>query len=119
MYGLVKDICDLAQKNNNFRQVILTAKYTQLVVMSIPPGEEIGAEIHEENDQILLCTEGEGLVLLNGESVDFRKNSLVLIPAGSKHNIINKGDSVMKIVTTYSPPHHPPGTIHSTKSESQ
>jgi mannose-6-phosphate isomerase-like protein (cupin superfamily) len=85
--------------------------------MSIPPGGEIGEEVHSGNDQVLYLAEGTGQVVLKGQPADYNTGDLVLVPAGTKHNFITKGDTAMKIITTYSPPHHPDGTIHKTKAE--
>ncbi|MBI2599907.1 cupin domain-containing protein [Candidatus Daviesbacteria bacterium] len=85
--------------------------------MSIPVGGEIGEETHTETDQVLLCIEGEGKAILNDEEMKFEEDDLVLVRAGTKHNFINTGMEDMKILTTYSPPHHPDATIHKTKQE--
>lgn len=106
-----------AQDNPYFRQVLATGRHTQVVVMSIPAGGEIGEEVHEENDQLLLLVQGRGNVVLDGETAEFTTGDLVLVPAGARHNFITAGDEPMKIVTTYSPPHHPDGTVHRTKAE--
>lgn len=112
----IKDIKDQAIKNEFFRQVLSTGEHTQIVIMSIPAGGEIGEEIHADNDQVLYLVEGAGEVVLDGQSSGFNAGDLVLVPAGIKHNFIAK-DSDMKIITAYSPPHHPEGTIHKTKAE--
>lgn len=118
MEDLIKDILERARQNAFFREVLLSGSHTQVVVMSIPPGGEIGEEIHSENDQILLLVEGEGKVILNGGEQPFEKGDLVLVRAGTSHNFINSGSKDLKIITTYSPPHHPQGTVHKTKEES-
>lgn len=117
MKGLVKNIKDIALKNNYFRQVLETGKLTQVVVMSIPPGGEIGEEVHSDNDQMLYFVDGEGKVILDGVEEWFVENDMVLVRAGTRHNFINTGEDDLKIITTYSPPHHPEGTIHKTKEE--
>jgi mannose-6-phosphate isomerase-like protein (cupin superfamily) len=117
MKGHIQDVKQKAKHNTFFREVIETGKHTQVVVMSIPPGGEIGEEVHKDNDQVLYLIKGEGHVILDGEKRPFRKNDLVLVNAGTKHNFINDGEIDMKILTTYSPPHHPAGTIHKTKEE--
>jgi mannose-6-phosphate isomerase-like protein (cupin superfamily) len=114
--GQIKNILQQAIDNDNFRQVLETGEHTQVVIMSIPPGGEIGEEVHEDNDQVLYLAAGTGQVVLDGQTSDFNTGDLVLVPAGTKHNFITKGDSPMKIITTYSPPHHPDGTVHKTKS---
>lgn len=119
MKGVVEDITAKAIANDYFRQVLETGKNTQVVIMSIPVDGDIGSEIHNENDQILFLVQGGGKVVLNGEEKPFRKGDLVLVNAGVEHNFITVGSEPMKIITTYSPPHHPEGTIHKTKEEAE
>lgn len=119
MSGIVKDITGKAKENTFFRQVLETSKNTQIVIMSIPPGGEIGEETHPDNDQILYLVEGSGKVILNGEEQAYEKGDLVLVSAGTKHNFVNTGSEDLKIITTYSPPHHPQGTVHKTKQEAE
>ena len=111
-----KDIIELARQNTNFRQEILTNEHTQLVLMSIEPGDEIGEETHDV-DQVLVFVEGEGEAVLNGERSRVRTNALVVVPAGTKHNFINTGRSALKLYTIYAPPEEPPGTLHRDKAE--
>jgi mannose-6-phosphate isomerase-like protein (cupin superfamily) len=85
--------------------------------MSIPPGGEIGLEAHPDNDQVLYLVGGAGKVVLDGKESAFETGDLVLVKAGVKHNFVTVGKDPMKIITTYSPPHHPPGTVHKTKAE--
>jgi len=113
----IKNILQKAEDNGYFRQVLATGEKVQIVIMSIPPGGEIGSETHPDNDQTLLLVSGAGQVVLNGQTADYEAGDIVLVPAGTEHNFITKGDAPMKIVTTYSPPHHPDGTIHKTKAE--
>lgn len=113
----IKNILQQAKDNQYFRQVLETGKNTQVVIMSIPPGGEIGEEVHPDNDQVLYLADGAGQVVLEGQPADFNSGDLVLVPAGTKHNFVTKGDAPMKIITTYSPPHHPDGTVHKTKAE--
>lgn len=117
MQGLIEDIEEKAKENEFFRQVLETGENTQVVIMSIPPGGEIGSEVHPDNDQVLFLVDGEGTVILNGEESTFKKGDLVLVKAGTEHNFITEGDEPMKIITTYSPPHHAHGTVHKTKEE--
>ncbi len=113
----IKNISGQAKDNQYFRKVLATGKNVQVVVMSIPAGGEIGEETHPDNDQTLYLVDGVGQVVLDGHAADFNTGDLVLVPAGTKHNFITKGDEAMKIITTYSPPHHPDGTAHKTKAE--
>jgi len=119
MKGVIEDIVSKAIRNDNFRQVLETGKNTQVVIMSIPANSEIGSETHNENDQVLFLAEGEGKVVLDGQEKPFKKGDLVLVNAGVEHNFITIGPTPMKIITTYSPPHHPEGTIHKTKEEAE
>ena len=89
----------------------------QLVVMSLKAGEDIGEEVHETVDQFIRVESGDGLAVLNGEETKISDGFAVVIPAGTKHNIINQGDSEMKLYTIYTPPQHRDGTIHVTKDE--
>jgi len=113
----IKNILEKAKSNEYFRQVLATGGKVQIVIMSIPVGTEIGSETHPDNDQTLMLISGTGQVVLDGKADDFETGDIVLVPAGTEHNFITKGDTPMKIVTTYSPPHHPDGTIHKTKAE--
>ena len=117
MKGDIHDISEKARENTYFRQVLETGEHTQIVVMSIPAGGEIGEEVHEDTDQVLYFASGEGKAILNDEEKSVGKDDIVLVNAGTRHNFINTGTSDLKIITAYSPPHHPPGTIHKTKEE--
>lgn len=119
MTGVITDIIGKAKANTYFRQVLQSGKNTQIVIMSIPSGGEIGEETHTENDQVLLLIDGTGKVILNGEEFEYKAGDVVLVDAGVKHNFVNTGESDLKIITTYSPPHHPAGTIHKTKEEAE
>ncbi len=114
---MIKNIEKLAEDNTYFRHVLETGEHTQVVVMSIPVGGEIGEETHSDNDQVLLCVKGVGKVILEGIEGIFEEDDLVLVKSGTKHNFINTGDKDMKVITTYAPPHHPEGTIHKTKRD--
>lgn len=117
MQWLIKDIEEKAQENKFFRQVLLSGKNTQVVIMSILPGEDIGMETHVTADQVLYFVEGKGKASVGGEEVDIEEGDIVLVPSGTPHNFMNTGEEDLKIITTYSPPHHPQGTIHQTKEE--
>ena len=111
----------LSLKNNNFRKVLFTGKHVQLVVMSLLPGEEIGNEVHKQVDQFFRIESGEAKLVVNGKSKGIAKDGgSFLIPAGTWHNIINNSKTKkLKLYTLYSPPNHPPGTIHKTKAEAE
>lgn len=117
MAAFIHDIKDKAKDNTFFRQVLSTGEHTQIVVMSIPVGEDIGEETHTDNDQVLYFVGGKGKAVLNGEEIPFAKDDIFLVKAGTLHNFINTGDEDLKIITAYSPPHHPDGTIHKTKAD--
>ncbi|PIR73197.1 MAG: cupin domain-containing protein [Candidatus Moranbacteria bacterium CG10_big_fil_rev_8_21_14_0_10_35_21] len=110
-------IVDLAKSNSNFRQVLKTGKNSQVVVMSIPAGGEIGMETHDTVDQILVFVEGEGKAILGTEESVVGPEMLTYVLAGTKHNFINTGAGDLKLYTIYSPPQHADGTIHKTKEE--
>jgi mannose-6-phosphate isomerase-like protein (cupin superfamily) len=111
------DIVTLARSNDAFRREIATGQHSQIVAMTIPPGEEIGEEVHEENDQLLVFVDGEGEAVLDGKTSTVTPNDLVLVPAGTVHNFINTGPAPLRLVTVYAPPEHAPGTVHQTKAE--
>lgn len=118
MKGYVIDLEKAAQENENFRKVLYTAKNSQLVVMSLKPGEDIGAEVHEL-DQFIRIEEGKGKAVLDGVEHEIEDDWAVVIPAGANHNIINTGEGHLKLYTVYSPPEHKDGTIHATKEEAE
>jgi mannose-6-phosphate isomerase-like protein (cupin superfamily) len=112
-----KDIFALARQNGFFRQEILTNENSQVVLMSIQPGDEIGEEAHEV-DQLLMFVDGTGEAVLNGKDrSQVGPNSLVVVPAGTLHNFINTGSVPLKLFTIYAPPEEEPGTVHKTKAE--
>jgi mannose-6-phosphate isomerase-like protein (cupin superfamily) len=110
-------IATVAEKSPDFRRVLWTGKHSQLVIMTIPAGGEIGEEVHEENDQLLVFVDGEGEAVLDGKTSRVTPNDLVLVPAGTRHNFVNTGDGPLRLVTVYAPPEHAPGTVHQTKAE--
>jgi mannose-6-phosphate isomerase-like protein (cupin superfamily) len=109
---------ELARQNDAFRRTIVTGEHSQVVVMAIQPGEDIGEEMHE-GDQILLFVEGEGKAVLEGQSEPIRAGDLVFVPAGTLHNFVNAGPEPLRVVTVYAPPEHPAGTVHETKAEAE
>lgn len=118
MTGYILDIEEKTQSNENFREVLFTAPHSQLVVMSLLPGEDIGIEVHENVDQFLRIEEGEGKVILNGEEYTISDGTAIVVPAGTEHNIINtSSDKKLKLYTIYSPAEHRDKTIHKTKQE--
>ncbi len=117
MKGYVADIEKLTVENENFRKVLYTDKNSQLVLMSLLAGEDIGEEVHDDVDQFLRVERGEGQAVLSGVSHDLTDGSVILVPAGTKHNVINTGGEPMKLYTLYMPPHHKDGVVHKTKAE--
>jgi mannose-6-phosphate isomerase-like protein (cupin superfamily) len=121
MTGFVGHIEKLTEKNKYFRQVLYTGKYTQLVVMCLQPGEEIGNEVHETVDQFFRIEEGKAKFVFGGtEEHVVKDGDAVIVPAGTYHNVINMSKKeTLKLYTLYSPPNHPDGTIHKTKAEAE
>ena len=118
MAGYHTNIDKETSENSYFRKVLFTGKFAQLVVMSLKPGEEIGLEVHDHVDQFFRFEQGKGKVIINGEEFGVQEDDVAIVPAGSKHNIINTSQSEsLKLYTIYSPPNHPDGTIHKTKEE--
>jgi len=118
MKGFVKDIESLAVQNENFRQVLYTAKNCQLVLMALKPREEIGAEVHKL-DQFFRVEEGSGEAVLDGVRTAIHAGFAVLVPAGANHNIINTGVTPLKLYTLYSPPNHRDGVVHRTRADAE
>ncbi|UCE82982.1 MAG: cupin domain-containing protein [Deltaproteobacteria bacterium] len=117
MAGYVINIEKATMQNDNFRKVLNTAQHSQLVVMSLLPGEEIGTEVHDL-DQFIRFESGRGKVILDGKEYEVEDDWAVVIPAGVEHNVINTSDSQkMKLYSIYSPPEHPEGTVHPTKAD--
>jgi mannose-6-phosphate isomerase-like protein (cupin superfamily) len=112
-----EDIVARARANTWFREVLSTGPHCQVVVMSIPVGGEIGEEVHDDVDQVLVCVEGEADAVLEGEHSAVRPGHLVHVPAGTWHNLENTGSIDLKLYTIYAPPQHAVGTIHRTKAE--
>jgi mannose-6-phosphate isomerase-like protein (cupin superfamily) len=111
------DIVKQARANSYFREVLATGPHCQVVVMSIPPGGEIGSEVHSDVDQVLVFVQGEGEAILDGEKSAVGPDRLVHVPAGTRHNFVNTGKGDLRLYTIYAPPEHKPGTIHKTKAE--
>ena len=111
------DIVGAAWSNEAFRRVIFTGAFQQVVVMTIPPGGEIGDEVHRGTDQALAFVDGRGEAQLDGVTSDVGPNDLVFVRAGTRHNFRNTGDRPLRLITIYSPPEHAPGTVHLTKAE--
>jgi mannose-6-phosphate isomerase-like protein (cupin superfamily) len=117
--GYVKDVAKATLDNNNFRKVLYTGEHAQLVVMALKPGEEIGEEVHEDRDQFFRFEQGQGEVHIDGKKNKVEDDVGVIVPAGSKHNVVNTGDEPLKFYTIYGPPEHKDGTIHKTKAQAE
>jgi mannose-6-phosphate isomerase-like protein (cupin superfamily) len=113
----VQDIISLAKQNTNFRQEIKTANHTQVVLMSLKPGEDIGLEVHKKIDQLLIFVQGTGEANIGGQKFPIREGTLAFVPAGTPHNFVNTGKTDLKLFTTYSPPNHAAGVLQKTKAE--
>jgi mannose-6-phosphate isomerase-like protein (cupin superfamily) len=119
MKGYVENIEKLTLENDNFRKVLYTAKNCQLVIMSLAPNEDIGEEVHKL-DQFLRIESGTGKAVLDGSEHAISDGSVIIVPAGAKHNIINTSpDSPMKLYTVYAPPEHMDGVVRATKAEAE
>jgi len=116
MKGYITNIEKATKENNNFRQVLYTAKNSQLVLMSIEPGDDIGVEVHHL-DQFIRIEQGSAKAVLDGVEHELPAEHAVVIPAGTEHNIINTGSEPLKLYSIYSPPEHKDGTIHSIKAK--
>ena len=125
MLGWVADIEQATIENTNFRTVLFTGEHAQLTVMRLGPGEDIGREVHEGTDQFLRIEEGRGQVELSrsedtvDETHDAEADWAIFVPAGLWHNVVNTGDGDLKLYSIYSPPEHPPNTVHRTKAEAE
>lgn len=107
-------------ENENFRKVIYTSKYSQLVLMTLLPGEEIGMEVHEDHDQFFRFEAGEGKVFIDESVYEVKDGDAVVVPAGAQHNVVNTSDLVsLKLYTIYSPAEHQDGVIRKTKQEAE
>ena len=107
-------------ENTNFRKVLYTGKHSQLVLMSLKPNEEIGMEIHADNDQFFRFEKGEGKCVIDGNFYELKDGSVIMVPAGAEHNIINTSSSEdLKLYTIYSPAHHKDGIVKTTKKEAE
>jgi len=112
-----EDVARMARENEDFRRVLFTTERSQLVLMALKPGEEIGEEVHEGVDQVLAFVEGEGEAVIEGESRPVRAGAVAVVPGGTRHNFVASRGTPLKLFTVYTPPEHPDGTVHHTKGE--
>ena len=118
MKGYVVDIEKETTKNTDFRRVLYTGRHSQLVLMSLKPGEEIGEETHNDVDQFFRFEAGEGNVIIDGAEHRVKDGNAVIIPAGARHNVVNTSKRVdLRLYTIYSPPEHQDGVVRRTKKE--
>lgn len=118
MNGYVTNIEKQSVENKDFRKVLFTGPHSQLVVMSVKPGEDIGLEVHKV-DQFIRIEKGEGEVVMDGKRSRVQAESAFVIPAGTKHDVTNTGKDDLKLYTIYSPPQHRDGTVHRTKADAE
>lgn len=120
MKGFSANIVDEVLANTDFRRVLYTGKHTQLVLMSLPAGSEIGQEVHNDNDQFFRFEIGSGKVVIDGNEYQVAAGSVVIVPAGARHNVINSSATDdLKLYTLYSPPHHKDGIVRATRREAE
>jgi len=112
-------ISEATRENELYRRVIFTGEKSQLVVMSIPPGTDVGAEVHPHVEQTLFFLEGSGRAVLNDSESEIKAGDVVVVTPGTKHNFINTGDVALKIYTVYAPPNHIDGRVHKTKADAE
>jgi mannose-6-phosphate isomerase-like protein (cupin superfamily) len=119
MKGYVENIEQETLANADFRRVVYTGKNLQLVLMTLPPGCDIGEEVHEDRDQFFRVEEGEGEIHIDGVANKVEDDFAVIVPAGARHNVINTGSAPLKLYTLYGPPEHKHGTVHKDKEQAE
>jgi mannose-6-phosphate isomerase-like protein (cupin superfamily) len=117
MKGFKENIEKKTLENDNYRKVLYTGKFLQLVLMSLKPGEEIGEEIHQNNDQFFRFESGSGKCTIDENNYHVKEGDVIVVPAGAKHNVINTGEASFKMYTIYGPPNHEDRIIRNTKKE--
>ena len=120
MKGFCSNIEKDTLENENFRKVLYTGKHSQLVLMSLAPNEEIGMEVHEDNDQFFRFEKGQGKVIIDGNEYEVKDGSAVVVPCGAQHNVVNvSAVERLNLYTIYSPAHHQDGVVRATKAEAE
>lgn len=119
MKGYVDNIERVTVANDDFRRVLYTGAHLQLVLMTLQPGEEIGEEVHEDRDQFFRVEEGRGEVRIDGAAHEVEDDFAIIVPAGARHNVINTGDSPLRLYTLYGPPEHRDGVAHKDKAQAE
>jgi mannose-6-phosphate isomerase-like protein (cupin superfamily) len=119
MKGFVGDIEKLTEGNGDYRRVLYTGKDLQLVLMSLAPGEEIGEEVHKNGDQFFRVEKGKGEVWIDGQKTKIKSDDAFLVPAGARHNVVNRDHKPLKLYTLYSPPQHHDKFVATTKADAE
>lgn len=117
MQGYLDDIERATLDNEDYRRVLYTGRHLQLVLMTLQPGEEIGEEVHEGHDQFFRIEQGQGQIVIDGQSRPAQAESGIIVPAGARHNLINTGSEPLKLYTLYGPPEHRHGVLQPTKAD--
>ncbi len=117
MKGYVENIEEATVSNEDFRRVLYTGKNLQLVLMTLPPGCDIGEEVHDDRDQFFRIEEGRGTVYIDGVPNEVEDDFAVIVPAGARHNVVNSGSEPLRLYTIYGPPEHRDGTVHKDKEQ--
>ena len=119
MKGYVENIERETLANEDFRRVVYTGKNLQLVLMTLPPGCDIGEEVHEDRDQFFRIEEGRGTIYIDGAPNRVEDDFAVVVPAGARHNVVNDGDEPLRLYTIYGPPEHRHGTVHKDRAQAE
>lgn len=119
MKGFTGNIEKLTQDNTDFRRVLYTGKYLQLVLMSLDPGEEIGEEVHHDGDQFFRVEQGAGEIRIDGNVTPVAADDAIVVPAGARHNLVNTGGEPLRVYTIYGPPEHRDGVVRASKADAE
>jgi mannose-6-phosphate isomerase-like protein (cupin superfamily) len=119
MKGYFGNIEELTEENSDFRRVLYSGSKLQLVLMSVPPGEELGGEIHADTDQFFRIEEGKGMIVVDGVTHKVAEGDGIVVPAGAHHNVICTGHDALKLYTIYAPPKHRDGLVQRTKADAE
>ncbi len=119
MQGYLADIEHLTEHNSDFRRVLYTGKHLQLVLMTLPPGQDIGRETHRTHDQFFRIEQGKGAVVIDGVTQSFKDGDGIIVPAGAVHNLTNTGDTPLRLYTIYGPPNHVDALVQTMKSQAE
>ncbi len=119
MKGYVDNIEKVTVANEDFRRVLYTGKHLQLVLMTLPPGCDIGEEVHEDRDQFFRIEEGRGTITIDGKANEVEDDFAIIVPAGARHNVLASGDTPLKLYTLYGPPEHRDGVVHRDKAQAE